>query len=158
MLKKLMFGALALLLVDGARADGEAVATALLDGRWEGALTDVARTTGPLLDHRFRVDIAGKRAQVFFVEKDGKWEEWKPGRFRVFQHNFNAVIFASDSSAGDCWDETMSFAVALDGANQLLTQYSRVVSNVRCLSAKAKTFGVQATGTLRSQSVAAPAQ
>ena len=158
MLKKLMFAALAVLLVPGARADGEAASTALLDGRWEGTLTTVSRTTTPPADLRFRIQIAGRKAQVFFAEKDGQWEEWKPGQFVALQNNFTAVIFASDSAHLDCWDESFTFAVALDGANQLLTQHSRVVSNVRCMSAKATTFGEQSTGTLRAQPAAAPVQ
>jgi hypothetical protein len=153
MLKKLVFAALALLLVHGARADGDPVATALLDGRWEGTLTNVSRTTTLPADLRFRIHIAGRKAEVFFAEKAGQWEEWKPGQFAVFQNNFTAVIFASDSAHFDCWDETVSFMVALDSANQLLTQHNRVVSNVRCMSAKAATFGEQSTGTLRAQPV-----
>ncbi len=85
------------------------------------------------------------------MDAAGAWSEAKAGRFHVAQHNFNAVIFANDSATGDCWDETWSFAAALDNANQLVTTFSRVVSNVRCLMPKDESFSSQAGGLLKPQ-------
>lgn len=125
--------------------------TSFLDGVWEGELN------GDLKSTAMRLHIQGNTAQVYMREANDRWEEVKPGNFRAMQHNFSAVVFASDSSAGRCWDETWSFAVALDNANQLLTRYSRVVSNVRCMQPQAETFGSQAAGLLKQQPAAAAA-
>jgi hypothetical protein len=127
-------------------AETEPASTSFLDGKWEGELK---RTNDP--PTLTRLYIQGKTAQVYIRDDHDRWLEAKTGKFRVVQHNFNAVIFASDSSAGDCWDETWSFAVALDVDNQLLTTFSRVVSNVRCLMPKSESFGAQAAGKLKQQ-------
>lgn len=122
-----------------------------LDGKWEGALNRLSADDAGRPPMKVRLYIQGETAQVFVMDDADAWIEAKAGKFHVAQHNFNAVIFANDSAAGDCWDETWSFAAALDNANQLVTTYSRVVSNVRCLMPKDKSFSSQAAGLLKLQ-------
>lgn len=134
-----------------AAAQAPPPSTSFLDGVWEGELK------GDLKSTAMRLHIQGNTAQVYARDAHDRWEEVKAGKFRAVQHNFNAVVFASDSAGGNCWDETWSFAVALDNANQLLTKYSRVVSNVRCMQPQAETFGSQAAGLLKPQPTATAA-
>jgi hypothetical protein len=134
-------------------ADAETAAPHFLDGSWEGMLNWAPPPTEPNAPAgmKVRLHIQGKKAQVFMLTKDGVWEETKPGKFNAVQYNFNAVIFATDSSQGDCWDETWSFATALDNANRLITRFSRVVSNVRCMKPDYESFGAQAAGLMTQQ-------
>lgn len=135
-------------------AEVEAASPVFLDGTWEGMLNWAPPPTEQKAPAgmKVRLHVQGKKAQVFVLSKDAQWEEAKPGKFNAVQHNFNAVIFANDSHPGDCWDETWSFATALDNANQLVTRFSRVVSNVRCMMPDAESFGFQAAGLLKQQS------
>lgn len=134
--------------------DRDVATTSFLDGNWDGTLTDVAPMPGEAPDFRVRLHIQGQAAEVFVLQKDGQWKEYKPGKFRAFQNNFSAIVFASDSSRGTCWDETLSYALALDAANQLLAKFSRVVSNARCMTANSKSFGVQSAGVFTQQATA----
>ena len=155
MLKKAIVAALAMSCLLGPGAFGaEPAATTFLNGDWEGTITEVPPQAERKGDFKIRLRIEGERAQVWLLGESGQWEDIKPGKFKAFQHNFNAVVFANDSWRGDCWDETWTYALALDGANQLLAKYSRVVSNVRCMKATAETFGRQASGMLIPQTTA----
>ncbi|MRW93386.1 hypothetical protein GJ699_25685 [Duganella sp. FT80W] len=154
MLKKIVFMVCAAFAFQLAfAADAEPATSSYLDGQWEGALRDLEPAAGGKteLELKVRLHIAGKKAQVFTAGEDGKWSEVKPGKFNVFQRNFSAVVLANDSWDGDCWDETWSFTVALDNANQLVTRFGRAVSNVRCMSAKAESFGRARAGVLHQQ-------
>jgi hypothetical protein len=135
-------------------ADAETAAPHFLDGSWEGMLNWAPSPTqpNPPAGMKVRLHLHGEKAEVFVLGEDGLWEETKPGQFKAFQYNFNAVIFATDSSqGGDCWDETWSFATAMDNANRLITRFSRVVSNVRCMKPAADSFGAQAAGLMTQQ-------
>jgi hypothetical protein len=133
-------------------AEDQIKTTSFLDGVWEGTLTDVGEPANRTETFKVRLHIKGGTAQMFAVEQ-GKWMEFKPGQFKVFQHNFNAVAFAHDSPGMDCWDETMSHVLVLDTSNRLIVKYSRVVSNIRCLSAEPDkvSFGRQSAGVLTLQ-------
>lgn len=135
-----------------AAAEAEPASSSFLDGKWEGELKGTEQPTPA------RLHIQGKTAQVYTKGDNDRWHEVKAGQFRVAQHNFNAVIFSSDSSPVDCWDETWSFAVALDVDNQLVTTFSRVVSNVRCMESKSESFSSQAAGKLKRQTAQSTAQ
>lgn len=141
-------------------ADAERAAPHFLDGTWEGMLTWAPPPTKQDLPAgiKVRLHLHGEKAEVFMLDKDGLWKETKPGQFKAFQYNFNAVIFATDSSQRDCWDETWSFATALDNANQLITRFSRVVSNVRCMKLEHESFGAQAAGLMTQQPASASDQ
>lgn len=132
-------------------AEVKAAPAFYLDGKWEGALNRLSAGQAVKPPMKVRLYIQGEKAQVFVMDTAGAWSEVKAGKFHVAQYNFNAVIFANDSWAGDCWDETWSFAAALDNANQLVTTFSRVVSNVRCLMPKDESFSSQASGLLKPQ-------
>jgi hypothetical protein len=139
-------------------AAADTAMTSFLDGEWEGSLDVIdPRPDDAEPATKLRLHVHGKTAEVFVLDKDDHWIEAKKGKFNAFQHNFNAVIFASDSQPGACWDETWSFALTLDNANQLVTKFSRVVSNIRCLKPDAKSFGSQATGLLKQRGAASPA-
>lgn len=136
-------------------AAAETTSAFFLDGKWEGALNRLSTTENGKPPMKVRLHIQGEKAQVFVTNAADAWKEAKAGKFHVAQHNFNAVIFANDS--GDCWDETWSFAAALDNTNQLVTTFSRVVSNVRCLMPKDESFSSQAGGLLTPQATEAAA-
>lgn len=134
-------------------ADAETATPHFLDGNWEGTLN----WAPPPKEHnepagmKVRLHLYGGKAEVFTLGEDRRWKEIKPGKFKAVQYNFDAVIFAIDSSQGDCWDETWSFATALDNSNRLITRFSRVVSNVRCMKPDYESFGAQAAGLMTQQ-------
>lgn len=100
-------------------------------------------------DLAVRLDIEDGKFEVQNLQSDGKWMRIAPGQFKLYPNNFNAVAVGMHRSQGDCWDESWVFNVALDTSNQLLTHWSRVVDNIRCLNAGAQTFSQWAEGTLK---------
>lgn len=137
----LLYGLLPCLFLSVRAADKPA-SSLYLDGSWEGTLKGA---TGDELTVRMK--IAGASAEVHYFEK-GKWAQLMPGKLNIVQSNFNAIVYGNDQSLGDCWDESVSFTMALGNANKLLTQWSRAVSNVRCLEAASGSFSKGASGTL----------
>lgn len=137
----LLYGLLPCLLLPAHAADKPA-SSVYLDGTWEGTLQGPADN-----ELTVRLKIAGASAEVHYFDK-GKWVELMPGKMNTVQSNFNAIVYGNDRALGDCWDESVSFTMALGNANKLLTQWSRAVSNVRCLEADADSYSKGASGAL----------
>jgi hypothetical protein len=122
--------------------------SALLDGVWEGSL-ERANKDPDKTPIKVRLNFDQGKVEVFFEDEEKKWDHIKPGKFGVVQRSFNAVISTIDTEPRACWDETMVFAVALTNENKLMTQFSRVVSNIRCMLPDAATFSMSASGDLQ---------
>ncbi|HEX4302788.1 MAG TPA: hypothetical protein VHZ78_08340 [Rhizomicrobium sp.] len=101
-----------------------------LDGTWEGAIKiePGSRPFDTQTEQKIRIQVIHGVAHVF-VYVDGKMVARTSEAFTVARKGETALIYTSDHN--DVWPdkeqtETVSYAVALLGNNDLLVEYARV--------------------------------
>jgi hypothetical protein len=143
------------------------------DGRWEGMLRyipaeayDSEHGYAPE-NARFAFSIKGETVSVY-INKNGGWQEYMPGAFRIAFHKTNGVIFGNLSSVEEAggktfgWVETWSFAFTHKDDQSLYVFFTRVVHNLslpydyKAQGASGRTFNIAHGEFLRMGDVKVP--
>jgi hypothetical protein len=112
-----------------------------------GTLKDPSDPKDPM---QVRLDLDHVIPRMWSMQ-EGHWVEVKPGAFKIDRHQGNAMMYAIDSGGDQdgTWVETWALNMTLRSSQELLVEWTRVVSNVNLpSSSKDRSFSQHTSGVL----------
>ena len=133
MFKKIFWVPIVILILGVSSLSARAQDTGALDGTWEGTLT---RIHGAGLDPKdypeqtWRIAVQGETVRMF-IQRDGKFLEIKPGKFRMIRDLNNTLIYSLDSGSDSDgpWIETEVWSILKKSPTTLGITFAGAINN-----------------------------